>query len=291
MRYLIKSRILKKSSSILFFSFLLLFLSSCTNLAHIKKFAEISTETATFDQLVDNYVGYPDRVASLQPESQKQALEKIRQERLDQRKGLKALHKTVDMYMTALGELAEDNVASYDAELDSLGQTLAGSRLVKPETVAASGKISKILFNAFTNQWRKSQLKEIIDQSNTDFQTLTSGLKFIVENGFMNSLDEEMAATVKAFRKGMMDAKHRTQDKETPPAIALLLEEWKFKKQTSIEDKKKLITSYTKILDKISQGHQSLYDNRNDLSKKTLIAELKKHGKSLKEIYKFIQNL
>jgi len=52
-----------------------------------------------------------------------------------------------------------------------------------------------------------------------------------------------------------------------------------------------MIKHYAVILENISEGHQSLYNNRNDFSKKALIKELKKHGNSLKEIYKSIQSL
>ena len=291
MRFPIESRKIKLSSSTLFFGILLLFLSSCTNLAHIKQFAETSTETATFDQLVDDYVGYPDRVMRLQPESQKPALEKIKQDRLDQKDGLKALHQTMTSYLTALGKLAEDDVVSYDAELESAAKTLVKSKFVKAETVEASGKISKILFKAFTDQWRKRQLKKIIEESNSDLQTLINGLKFITGQGFLNSLDIEMDAVTKSFNNSVMDLKHRTEEKQIPPVISLMLEDWKSDKQNAIENKKKLIASYAEVLHKIGEGHQSLYDNRNDLSKKKLIAELKKHSISLAEIYKSIQTL
>ena len=291
MRFSIKNESLKKSCPILFFSILLLFLSSCTNLAHIKQFSETSTETATFEQLVEDYVGYPDRVIRLQPESQKSALEKTKQDRLDQKEGLNALHQTMTNYMAALGKLAEDNIVSYDAELDSAAKTLRKSKFVKMETVEASGEISKILFKAFTDLWRKRQLSKIIDQSNSNFQTLIDGLKFITEQGFLSSLDIEMAVVDKVFNNSKMDLKHRTKDKQIPPEISLMLEEWKSENQNSIENKKKLIASYAEVLDKIGEGHQSLYDNRNDLSKKKLIAELKKYGKDMVEIYKSIQNL
>jgi len=217
MRFPIKNIDLKKSSSLLFFSFLLLVLSSCVNLEHIKQFAETSTEINTYNQLVDDYVSYPDRIASLQPESQKPALEKIKQDRLCQKNGFKALHQVASEYMTALGKLASDEVVTYDAELNSFTKTVSSSRIVKPETVAASGKISKILLKAFTDQWRKNKLKKIIEQSNTDFQNLIEGLKFITEKGFMNELDNEMVAVNNVFRKSMAGGE------SPPPAITLLL--------------------------------------------------------------------
>jgi len=291
MRLPTQSRKLKRSCCINGFAILLFFMSSCTNLGHIKQFAQTSTETATFNQLVDDYVRYSDRVIRYQSKSQKEHFEKEKQQRENQKAGLIALHQTMTNYMTALGALAEDKVVTYDAELDSLAKTLENSKFVKAESVQASGSISKILFKAYTGHWRKDKLKETIVSSNSDFQKLTKGLKFIVEEGFMNSLNIEMTSADKAFQKGMVDFKHRTEEKQTPPAIALLLEEWKYKKQNSIETKKKMIAHYAKVLDKVSEGHQNLYDNRDDLSRKELIEELKKHGKDLKKIYKSIKSL
>lgn len=287
MRLSTKSRRLKRICCIKGFAILLFFLSSCTNLTHISQFAKFSTESATYTKLTEDYIDYPDRIKHYQPKNQQSHLKKIKEERDKQKDDLLALHKVIAEYMAALGKLASDDLISYDSELDSMSTALKNSNFTKQETADAFGKISKTLFKAFTDNWRKGKLKELIQDSNNDFKKLVIALKNIVGEDFFDSLVDEKDSIDKYFKKNLKAA----EESGGQNASIVLLWEWHHEKIQIIETKKSTVKNYAKILEKIWKGHEELYKNRSDLSKKEIFNTIINISKDLKAIHKTIKSL
>ena len=102
------------------------------------------------------------------------------------------VNKPLVAYMSSLGTLADDNVVVYDKELDSLGEEFIKTDKFDKSQVNAINGLGKIIFKAASSAYRNDKLKDIIEESNDNFQTVILTFKDIVDKdyGLVISLEE-----------------------------------------------------------------------------------------------------
>jgi len=269
---------------ILFCSLLLLGLTQgCVDLKAIQDFANISAESAEYTTLVDRYLEFPNRQKRYQPEDRHAQLEAMAQERLSRKTELLLRHDVIEEYMEALGGLAADEIVDQSEELSQLTTKLQNQAGTSPAETEAFGKIAGVLTNAIGDKWRKRQIQELIERSNGPLQTILNSLKQIVVEGFGGDDQNEQFAIQSYYRTKI------TQSND-PAGIAALME-WQERREENLAAHTQAIQAYAAILEKISEGHQKLYDERNDLAKAQLIQQIKKSAKELKDILDTIKKI
>lgn len=134
-----------------------------------------------------------------------------------------------------------------------------------------------------TDHWRRKQLKELIAGSNKPFRVVVDSLQVVVENGFGWDLLNEKAAIEKYYNTLIM--------KSSDKAGIAALEEWRDLRLSTIDARAKAIQSYAQLLRKIAQGHQQLYEGRDDLSKELLLRDMSRYSKDLRTLFNTIRNL
>lgn len=269
---------------ILFSSLLLLGLTQgCVDLKAVQDFANISAESAEYTTLVDNYVDFPNRQKRYQSEDRHAQLEAMAQERLSQKIELLLRHHVIEEYMEALGKLAADEIVDQSEELSQLTTKLQSQAGTSQAETEAFGKIAGVLTNAISNQWRKRQIQELIERSNGPLQIILKSLKQIVVEGFGGDDQNEQFAIQSYYRTKIAQS--------NDPAGIAALREWQERREKNLADHTQSIQAYSAILGKISEGHQKLYDERNDLAKAQLIKQIKKSVKELKDILDSIKKI
>lgn len=255
----------------------------CVDLKAIQDFANISAESAEYTSLVDNYLDFPNRQKRYQPENQHAHLDTMAQDRMTQKSALLLRHAMIEEYMEALGKLAADEIVDQSEELSQLTTTLQNQAGTKPAETEAFGKIAGILTKAVSDGWRKSQLQELIEQSNGPLQIILTSLKQIVVDGFGGDDQNEELAIQNYYRTLLAQS--------NDPAGKAALAEWQELRVAALEDHSRAIQTYDTLLDTISKGHQRLYDERNDLAKEQLLKQIKQSVKELKELLKTIKKI
>ena len=255
----------------------------CVDLKAVQDFANISAESAAYTTLVDNYVDFPNRQKRYQSEDRHAQLEAMAQERLVQKTELLLRHNVIEEYMEALGRLAADEIVDQSEELSQLTTKLQNQAGTSPAETEAFGKIAGVLTNAIGDKWRKRQIQELIERSNDPFQIIVNSLKQIVVEGFGGDDQNERFAIQSYYRTKIAQS-------SDPAGIAALME-WQEHRENHVAGHTDTIQAYAAILEKISAGHQQLYDGRNDLSKDQLIQSIKKSAKELKDILSSIKKI
>lgn len=255
----------------------------CANLGAVREFANISTESAQYTKLVNDYVEWPTSQKRYQPPDQYDLWDRIARDRAAQRERLLLRHALIEEYMDALGRLAADEAVAYDKELDALGNAVKENKFAETKEADAFTAIAKVLVKGVTDHWRQQRLKELIATSNEPFQVVVHSLRVIVEKGFAGDLLDEKAAVQSYYRTLIRES----QDK----AGIAALEEWRDLHLAAIDTRAKAIQSYAGILKKIGEGHQRLYDGRNDLSKELLLRDISRYSKDLKLLFNTIRTL
>src|SRR5215813_2078935 len=255
---------------------LALLASACgANLTSVRDFANTSFDAAQYSQLVVAYVETPTRLKRYEPPAQWPALDRQASERQAQREQLLLRHKLVQEYMSALGQLAADGLPIYDNELDALGKAVQTAKFADQGEAAAFAAVSKLLVTAVTDRWRQGKLETLVEQSNAPFQ--------VVEQGFSGDAAIERIA---------LDNYYTTLQREgKDPAGLAALAEWREFRTNQLATHEQAIRNYVVVLKTIGQGHQKLYETRNQLSKAEVEADIQRYANRLKEAFNAVKGL
>ncbi len=275
-------------------SFLLIFpliVSGCVDLKAIRAFSEISSQSATYTNFTDDYVRSIERQKSYQQEDRQKNPDAIIKEREAQRLVFLAIHKEISAYMTTLASLSSNNVISYDHSLDEMAKKMEAIKgeneknFFKKGEVDAFKSLARLLAKATTNSYRRKDLKQFIELSNKDFQIIIGLLKRFIEIDYIGSLESEKVAVKKYYEDFIKNAKLN-------PDQQIGIEFLSTDRQNAIETKRKGAESYEKILNKIGEGHQLLYDKRSEIeSSKQLMVTMKVYEKDISALYKTLKEL
>ena len=272
-------------------SALLPFISGCTNLQAVRDFAKTSAATADYRQIVTDYVTSPDRQKRYQPARSAPQLEASAKVRAEQKPKIEAAQTILVEYMTALGDLAADDLPKVDSQVDALGKALEkakfvgdGDAAIGKETATAAGTIAKILTRAVLDHWRQKQTSRIVREADDSIQTVTAGLREIVLKDFGASLDTESETVRKYFEAPIAAAKSGGDTDAVPPLARIL---W-LEHSDEIKARRAKLTAYADVLAKIGKGHADLNENVDRLRDKALKERLRGYTKDLQALYNAI---
>ncbi len=258
-------------------------LSGCANLGAIRDFGKMSAESAEYTKLVTDYAGTPSRLERYEPASRRLDLEEEVRARQAERDRILLWHKAIQEYMDALGQLAADELTTYDKETDALGKAVKDAKFLNQNEADAFSSLSKVLVTAVTDRWRQRKLAQLIEETNAPFQVVVGALVTIVETGFVTDLSIERAAMNNYYTT----RQHEGRD----PAGLAALSEWHDLREGQLSDREKAINAYGSVLRMIAAGHQKLYDARHDLSKDSVLAEVHRYAKNLQEAFNAVKAL
>ena len=264
-------------------------ITGCADLQSVRDFAKTSAATADYRQIVTDYSASPERQKRLQPERYAAALDALAAERAEQARKLQAAQAVLVAYMSALGDLAADDLPNVDSQVDGLNKALekagfigTGDAAIGKETASAASTIAKILVRAAMDHWRQARLEKIIAESHDSIQAVTAGLREMILQDFTRSLDVEAEATRKYFEATIAAATAADEAESVPPLAKVL---W-LDRQDAIAARRARLVPYAELLDKIGKGHADLAAHKGTLNDKALAARLKQYSQDLRKLYK-----
>ncbi|HBP87592.1 MAG TPA: hypothetical protein PKK23_02650 [Nitrospirales bacterium] len=263
---------------------LVAFTQGCsTKLKPIQDFANLSVESAQYTTLVDDYLEFPNRQKRYQPSSRHANLDAMAKDRATQKSALLLRQSIIETYMEALGRLAADEVVDNTEELANLSAALEAHAATNPQEAKAFKKIAGMVTTVVVKRWRQHQLRELIEQSNPPIQQILGTLHRIVSDGFGGDLQTEETAIQNYYMTLTMES----QD----PAGKAALAEWKDFRLSQVHERSEAVQTYGKILDNISSGHQRLFDQRQNLTKKEVLQQVGDSVKDLRSLLETIKKL
>ena len=266
----------------------------CTNLEAVRSFAKLSASVANYQQVVSDYAESPIRQLRYQPDNQDSRLAAIADRRAEQKKQFIAVQTVIVNYMDSLGDLAGDEVATLDADIDNLTAALEKAKFVGDsdkqignETATAAATIAKQLSYAILNEWRKSKVKHLIRENDAAFQNVITGFTEILDKDVRDSFKNETIAVKKRFGSWKTAATAAGDPDGAPPIADIFMGE----RVATLKDKEAQLDAYILSLRTIKDGHHSLYLNADKLDKEELVAEIKKYTKDIQTLKKTIIQL
>jgi hypothetical protein len=259
-------------------------MAGCANLVAIQEFGKLSADSAGYTKLTEEYGSSPSRRKqyTLSSESdQRTTLDEQAAQRLPQVQRLILYHKTVSEYMKAVANLAADEVVSIDEDISGLADAAVKAKYIEEEKAKAVKSIASTIASALTDVYRQRKLREVIDKANAPLQLVLGDMATLV-NAYEESLRIEKADAQRYFRALESTARH--QDKQ----IAIAEQIWArgAERDIQLKDRGDAAAQYGKVLQKIGEAHQKLYDNREKVSDAEVQRQLRQYSKQINAAYK-----
>lgn len=257
--------------------------TACTDLSAVREWSSTSMQAAQFNGIVATYADTPMRLALYDADGAA-TYEEEAAVRAEQAKALEAQLALIADYMSALAALSADGATDYSKDVGALTKSLKDTGQVSSNTLGAVGKLATTLLNAATKVWQKNKVGELIEQANAPLQEiLREELRLIVDQDFRRDLSRESLLLDTYFEPLL-----RFGGGSEPANAAL--QEWFLLRQSENARRVAALDSYLVVLDKIAEGHQKLFDERNKLDAVTLVKDLYKLAKEIRENIKTIVN-
>lgn len=256
-------------------------LSACTDLSAVRDWAATSLEATEFNEIVTTYADTPKRLvvydqAGAATWNQEADLRAAQAEALTQQLAL------VADYMAALAALADDDITDYNGDVKTLTASLKKTGRVSEPTLGAAGNLARLLLNAAAGAWQKGEVADLIERGNGPLQNILGGeLRDIVDKDFRRDLETEAQVLDRHF-EDLLRFGGGSQ------AANAALSEWFALRRTENARRMAAVDSYLAVLGQIAEGHQKLYDNRDDLDAKQLAKDLFKLAKGIRASVKQI---
>lgn len=189
------------------------------------------------------------------------------------------IYNAIKGYFEGLSNLSNDELVNY--QFDKLSKSLTADELgpikLSEKESAAYSKISTILFKAFTDEYRKSKIKDYIQEANEPIKNLLYYLEFNLSSNLMGKLKIQKLRNEITYFNLTKDSTLSSYEKRR------VVEEY-FNTVENIDKTQEKITIYSNGLKKISEGHQKLYDNLADLTVTEVKNQLIHYGSDIKDI-------
>lgn len=296
-----------------------LLLVGCANLQAIRQFAQSSTNAETYKTIVADFAEIPDREKYYSPTEQHDAYDAKKKRRDSEHEALLNIQRVIAEYMKALEELADDELVSFDKSVDSLTEGMKGLGVLNDSELQAFSSITKLLTRAMTDGYRQRQLKLIITKSNHHFKILISCQMKLI-NIYINNLSAEKTSIDSYYGDVIVSSMHQKEIKSkhselkrdnkvkmsgrkygdiiineiTNPyqvGILIIVRDNMNEKLDTISKKQANAKNYIDILKAISEGHQKLFDGRDDLKSSELLANIRGYSKYITEMINNIRSL
>jgi len=190
------------------------------------------------------------------------------------------IYNSMEGYFEGLGKLSQNELTDYssDALVSALSAKELGPVRIEEQTAAAFSSLSSTLLRATTDFYRRKKLASYIEDANEPMQVLLAKFRLIIGTNLKGEL---------RFKKERMYTYYMDMKMNNT-----LLSDYEKGKATSdyynildeIQRKELVLEVFAKSLDEIAGGHQMLYDNRNNLSVKTLKGILQGYSSNVKDL-------
>ena len=262
--------------------FVLVLAAGCTHPAAVTRYAKSATlATAKLPDVVDAVAQSCRRTASyrLRRESAgwygDDSLRAACASRDASLRTVTRANRVLSAYFAALASLAGNELTDYDAKIDALGSSIGeAADFGKPQVKAIEG-LAKFAASRATGGFRRTRLRDAIATQNENVQAVTSALHDVLEQDVAQLLENDVAAQTIFYRAALTESASRD------PLTAILVRDAYDERAAQLSERSAAVRSLAQALLTVGRGHQALYDSRNHLGGKELLATIVSNAREL----------
>jgi hypothetical protein len=175
------------------------------------------------------------------------------------------IYNSIKGYLAGLTNLSGNKITDY--RINNLEKSIPdgdyGDIKIEKKQVAAYSRILEILSKATTDAYRRKKIEKYVGEGNEPVQILIEKFQFIIHRNLEAELDYKKERLYDYFRDMKMN--NTLSDYEKGKATIDY-----YQQLSDINAKQKQMDAFARSLSGISEGHQKLYDRRNNMSAREL---------------------
>lgn len=183
--------------------------------------------------------------------------------------------RVLSAYFAALESLAENKLTDYDAKVDALGGAVGEAADLDRKQVKAIEALAKFASSRVTDGYRRTKLRDAIAAQNDNVQAVTSALHDILARDVTQLLENDVAAQASFYRAAL------TESSAADPLTAILVRDAYDERAAQLAERSAAVRSLAQALLTVGRGHQALYDSRNHLGGRKLLAAIVSNAREL----------
>lgn len=169
-------------------------------------------------------------------------------------------------YLTALGSMAGEKPGELDAPVNKLGDAVDSAGLFDRAQVDAIASLAGFAASHGAGGYRRVKLREAITTQNANVQLLTSALHEIIDRDFARYLRDDETAQTSFYRAALTESGARE------PLGAILIRDSYDEREAELVRRTEAVDALARAVTVVGRGHQRLYDARDHLNAKELLA-------------------
>lgn len=191
------------------------------------------------------------------------------------------INKALVDYLKTLGELAANDLTSYDKSLDQLGTSVTSIGVFEEKHINAGKGLAGFILNAATEFWRRKKLKSAIEQRDKDVSTVSVVLKKYIAEEYVRMLNIEKEQMDGFYTELIRN--YQAQPNVNQLTVLMFKNEWDAK-TTQLKDKIEAAQAYGKIMENVIAGHHKLYEFRESLNSKEVRQMALQYAKNIGDL-------
>lgn len=184
-------------------------------------------------------------------------------------------NRVLSAYFAALESLADNKATDYDTQVEALGSAVGEAGDFDGKQVKAIEGLAKFASSRLTDGYRRTRLREAIAAQNDNVQAVTSALHEILDRDLAQLLENDVAAQTTFYRAAL------TERSRADPLTAILVRDAYDDRAAQLAERSAAVRSLAQALLTVGRGHQALYDARNHLGGRKLLAAIVSNAREL----------
>jgi hypothetical protein len=181
---------------------------------------------------------------------------------------VEGVNRVLSGYFAALGALAGEKVPEAGAGVSALGSAVGEATDFDAGKVSAITALARFTTTHATDGYRRAALREAIAGQNANVQTVTSALHELLEEGLARYLATDGNAETDYYRSVLTESGARE------PLGAILVRDSYDGRHAEVLEQTEAVRTLGRAMLTIGRGHQRLYDARDHLAAKELLASI-----------------
>lgn len=278
----------KRKVGILGLVWMLLLISSCTNLRHVSDFSGSAKKgLASFESL-----GYGFEKSCLD-KCFEQSIQKLElnptcpcEQEAKADSATMVIYQALAAYLDGLNRLSANETARYNTKAltDQVASGSFGGITFSPEQATAYINIGNIIGNAVSNGYRKNKVRQYVSEADPSFQELIRFLEFTLSRNLKGILRNQTSMSQVTYFQLYKDPSLSAFEKRQ------VAQEY-FSRKQKLEQYGKEIDLYTQMLTKIGAGHRELAENIDQWSLADVKSQLSALAGDLEQLYGYYDKL
>ncbi|MGD0821922.1 MAG: hypothetical protein ABSA71_14390 [Desulfomonilia bacterium] len=262
---------------------LILFMSGCTSMEAVQKYASYSQSTIeSVKPVAKDFYASCTRTNSFKPLNSHSDC-KTEQEAS---KAILTVSNVLDEYAVALGALAADELVSYDTDIDAMTTEIKGLKVkgLEENKVDAVGSLAKLISKAATSAYQQQQVGNFIRESDTSITTVTETLSSIIEKNYSTAIEMEISAWEDGYKR--VERAARTEK----PLEWEAYSKAQWKDRAELDAKLNAVKDLAKNIREIGSTHTKLKKDAEKLTGKEVAAFVRSFVEEAKPVIKEVQD-